>query len=154
MKYFGSKMLIVLCTAAATIGVWAVLAWPAWHASPPSSVVSSVVEPIATTAPPPTPAPAPITPQPTAAAEPPAVVRRVVYVPLSAADSTSTGTDLGAAATPPDSVPGVPDPASAQPPQQPDPAGSQQPVATLQPPAPVQTAPPTPAPTPIESGAS
>ena len=64
------------------------------------------------------------------------------------------GTDLGAAATPPDSVPGISSPASAQPPQQPDPAGSQQPVATLQPPAPVQTAPPTPAPTPIESGAS
>ncbi len=162
MKYFGSKLLIILCTVLATIGVWAALAWPTWHAAPPDAAASAVVEPVATISPPRTPEPVPATPQPTAPPpEPPVIVRRIVYVP-SSEDSASEGAAPvdaapapGDAEPPADYVPGLPDAAPiAAAPSQPDSAPAPQPVATQKPPAPVKTPAPTPAPTPIESGGS
>jgi len=162
MKYAGSKLVIMLGAVIATISVWTVLAWPAWQAGPPNAAPSAVVEPVATVEPPP---PAvPVTPQPVNQSEPEIVVRRIVYVPVSAAASTSGGgvpEDAvpgapGDAEPPPASAPIAPNPAPVgqQPAPNPAPEPTARPVAPAPPPAPITTIPAVPAPTPISSGGS
>jgi hypothetical protein len=151
MKYPGSKLAILAGSIAATLALWAWIAWPVWH--PAAEEQAAVAElPTADVPPPaaPTSAPAP-------AAGPEVLVRRIVYLPVvRESESAPVDAPVEGGSAPPieppapmaEAEPGAaPAPAPAPAPAAPPP----QPVA---PPAPPVAPPPAPPSTPVHSGGS